>query len=427
MRGWTKGWLGLGLALGVALLAACGGGADRTKAQVRLVNASGGYSALDLTVDDTKRFSSVGYGETADYVEIDPSHTDSVISRPDSATALVTFTPSVSKDNHYSILAYGGEGTLQAIVLDDNTGTPDSGKTLVRVVNAAPDAGNLDVYLTGSSDSLTDAVAFQSAAALGTVGSYVLVNSATWRLRVTGAGSKTDLRLDAPALDLPSEGVATLVITPGRGGVLVNALLLVDRGAIARADNPQARLRVVAGAGSGGAVTASVGGSVVMNAVGSPALQSYSLVSAGAPAVAVSVDGTAASLNAATLAAGGDYTLLVYGPPAAPVAAVIEDDNRLPVDSTTANLRLVHGVADLTTPLALSVDLLLVADGVAPGTASPYSAVSPSTTAELRVTTPGVPTPIRDLTDRTLVAGAVYSVFVVGAASGGDAILAKDR
>ena len=52
------------LALATALLVACGGGADRTKAQVRVVNASSGYTGLDLRVDNELRQGAVGYGNT---------------------------------------------------------------------------------------------------------------------------------------------------------------------------------------------------------------------------------------------------------------------------------------------------------------------------------------------------------------------------
>ena len=50
----TPRWTAL-LACAALLLAGCGGGADRTKAQVRLVNASSGYPALDLVVADQLR------------------------------------------------------------------------------------------------------------------------------------------------------------------------------------------------------------------------------------------------------------------------------------------------------------------------------------------------------------------------------------
>jgi len=411
----------------VAALGACGGGTDTSKARIRLVNASSGYSALDMSTDDTRRFSSVAYGQTDAYVEVDPDNMDSVISRPDSATPLVSLTPTVAKNKDYTVLAYGVEGGLSALVLDDNTATPDSGKSLLRVINAAPDAGAVDVYVTASGDSLADAVALQTAAAVGTLGSYVSVNSGSWRLRVTAAGSKTDVRLDVSGLNLDSEQVQTLVVTPGRGGVLVNALLLVDRGAVTRADSTQARVRVAAGVSDGGSVVAAVGGSTLMNGTAAPAVGAYALVTAGRPALDVAVNGAGVTAPATTLAAGGDYTLLVYGPAGAPQVAVIEDDNRLASDASMAKVRLVHGVANLNTALALTADFFPVADGVLPGTASAYARLAATTTAALAVTTPGASSPIFSATDQVFSAGRNYTLFMVGAAGAPVGILRADR
>ena len=135
----------------------------------------------------------------------------------------------------------------------------------------------------------------------------------SWRLRVTAAGSKTDLRLDLPALVLDSKQVATLVLTPARGGVLMNTLLLTQRAGIARQDTALARVRVAAGVADSGAVSATVGGQVLMASVGSPAVGLYALLPAGTQPVALAVNGTPLAAAAVTLAAGADYTLLVRG------------------------------------------------------------------------------------------------------------------
>jgi hypothetical protein len=186
-----------------ALLAACGGSDDndRTKAKLRLVNASA-YTALDLRVEDELRQGGVAYGETAGYVEVDPGEADSKITRSGSATALLAFTPGVERKKHYTVLTYGAEGALQQMLVDDNVGEPDSGRTLLRVVNAAPDAGKLDIYLTGTDEPLASAVPVQAGAEYGVANGLLTLDSASWRLRVTAAGSKTDLRLDLPALVL---------------------------------------------------------------------------------------------------------------------------------------------------------------------------------------------------------------------------------
>lgn len=420
----SKWWWALGLA---ALLAGCGGGDDPTKARVRFVNASSGYTSLDLYIDDERRFGAVGYAGNDTYVEVDPDQTDSELRRVGSSTALVSTTPSLQKDRNYTLLAYGGDGALKTLLIDESGSKPDSGKSRLRVLNAAPDAGTLDIYVTGSDELLSDSVPLQSTAAVGTLNGYLTFSSGNRRLRITAAGNKTDLRVDLPSVSFGSEQIRTLVITPGSGGMLVNVLLLTEGGGISRLDAPQARVRAVGGVSSGGTVVASIGGVSLLNGVGAPVISNYALVTAGSATPVVSVNGVAVTTAATTLNAGADYTLLIWGPASAPQVAWISDDNRLPSDTSKAKVRLVHGVADQSALLALKVDTVPLVDSVAQATASSYVLQAASTTADITVTAVGVATPLVDQTDRVFAASGNYTVFVLGATGAVTGQLTKDR
>lgn len=423
-------WAAWMAAVAAALvLAGCGGGADRSKANVRFVNASSGYAALDVLVNDARKFASVAYGQGEAYIELDPDADEigTDVTRPGSTTPIVSLTPAVSKRDHYTLLAWGAEGALKVAQLDDNADEPDSGKALLRVFNAAADAGTLDVYLTADTDPLADAVALQPGAAVGSATTFATLNAGTWRLRVTGAGAKSDLRLDLSGLALTSRQIVTLVFTPGSGGVLVNALVLVQEGAVTAKANTQARVRVAAGVPDSGAVTALVAGQTLMNGVGAPAIGAYALVPAGDQLVSVSISGTALASSTVTLPAGSDHTLLVHNPAGTPVASWIADDNRLPATSGKAKLRLVHGMAGNTGAMSLTADALPVAGSVAAGTASAYTEVAPGTTIELSATAVGLASPVYSAVDRTLASGGVYTVFVLGGPSPATGLLRQDR
>ena len=87
------------LATAALLLAACGGGDnDRTKAKVRLVNASAAYAALDLRVEDELRQGNVAYGASDSYVDVDPGEAESKITRSGAVTALLSFTPALERN-----------------------------------------------------------------------------------------------------------------------------------------------------------------------------------------------------------------------------------------------------------------------------------------------------------------------------------------
>lgn len=425
------------LALTACLLAACGGGTDRTKAQVRMVNASSGYTQLDLRVDDQLRQGAVAYGAAAAYVEVDPGKAASTVSSAGSATPLLSFTPSVSEKKHYTLLAFGAAGALRQQTLDDNAGAPDTGRALLRVFNAASDAGSLDIYLTGASDSLDTAVAIQTGAAFGALGAWITVNSANWRLRVTAAGSKTDVRLDVPVLSLPSKQLATLVLTPGAGGVLVNALVLLQQGAITQQDSQQARVRLAAVLADSGVVGARVGPTSLISTPGtgdvsaSPSLDNYVLVPIGVSVVTVTVNGAVLTPPAKTLEAGRDYTFMVHGLLSAPQASWIDDDNRLPSDSGRAKLRLINALADTAAPLAMTLDGRPVAGAVGVGLASGYTLVSPvaagGTNGLLSITAAGVTTPVYTSPSQALTAAGSYSVLLTGRQASPSAIVRQDR
>ena len=428
---WTRALAALTACL---LIAACGGGVDRTKAQVRLVNASGvssGYPQLDLRIENTLRQGSVGYGATSGYVEVEPDEADTTITNAGSATPLLSFTPAVSEKRYYTVLAYGAGGALQQQTLDDNAGEPAADRALLRVFNAAGDAGALDVYLTGPNESLDTAVARQANAAYGTLGGWITVNSATWRLRVTAAGSKTDVRLDVPALSLPSRHIATLVLTPTGSGALVNALVLAQRGAITREDTTSARVRLAAMVADSGTVGAQVGAVTLSPGDGSPALGDYVLVPAGAPSLALTLNGQPLPAASPTLDSGRDYTLMVHGLLTAPRVTWLSDDNRRPTDSSRTKLRLVNALADGTVPLAMSLDARSVASNVAVGMASAHASVAPttgsSTDGKIAVTATGLPAPVFTANDQLLAADATYSVFLTGRQASATGIVRRDR
>ncbi len=447
MRRLPLGWALLLLAAVVLpLLHACGGAAntDRNQAQIRLVNATNettGYPQLALRLDDQQRQGQVAYGENAVYAEVDDGSPTLTITTQASSTALLTTTPALAKGRYYTSLALGTAGALRQLLLDDNQAEPEANRSLLRVVNASPDSGALDIYLTGAAEELSSAVPVHSGAAYGTVGSWVTVGATGWRLRVTAANSKTDVRLDVPNLTLGSRQIGTLVLTPGRGGVLTNALYLTQRGSITRLDNTQARVRVVSGLDDAGPVTVNVlgGTAPLLNSAPSPAVSLYSLISAVNPVVTATQGAGAVPVSGPAVTAGADMTLLLRGSAntaaqqagASPPSGVwLVDENRAPRDATQARVRLVNVLAEATERVALSADFQPLAGNVGAAAASPYAETAAGATVVLRVTREGSSTPLFTSGELNLVAGGTYSVFIVGSVNaplGAVGIVRRDR
>lgn len=121
---------------------------------------------------------------------------------------------------------------------------------------------------------------------------------------------------------------------------------------------------------------------------------------------------------------GADYTVLAIGPTATVTGLVLRDDNAVPA-AGQVRLRLVNA-----SPSAPSVDVYVTAPAASiaaiPPTfgslafqaASGYFAL-PAASYQVRFTTAGTKTVVRDLTIATLAAGAVRTVVLLDAAASG--------
>ena len=423
-------WSGLAtMALSVSLLAACGGGSSGSKtAQLRLLNASVGYPSLDLSVNSTVQNAAVAYGAAGSYANVTTDAITTAITVAGSSNTLSSSSRSLTKDTHYTLVGYGWQGALKTALVQEDVAAADANKAKLMVLNLAVDAGSVDVYLTGNTDALADASAVTSNVPGGAGSAYTVVGSGTYRLRVTGANDKDDLRLDVTGVALDSTKVAVLALTSGPGGVLVNGVLLPQQAASSTLANTLARVRVVAAVSGNGTVTANVNGTALASGVTSPYVPlKYSQIAAGTnQTVVVGVNGVAVAVPNQTLAAGSDYTLLVSGNSASPSVNLVSDDNRLPTLSTNAKIRIINGLSGVATPLNLAVDFSPVAVNVVQGSASSFISIAANASAQLDVTSPLPAFTAIKQTAVSLTAKNLYTVFLFGDVSPA-MVLRKER
>lgn len=416
---------GLMMMTGLTLLAACGGsgGSDsnnKGKAQLRLVNASSAYTGLDLKIGDTAIATGVAYGGASAYaaVEADTSLTMLVQS---GGTTLTSRSGTLTKDRNYALVSYGWAGNMKVEAIDESQDAPADNYSKLQIVNVA-ETGKLDVYLTQNVDDLGNATPTFASTESGNV--VTAIASGSYRVRVTAAGSKTDLRLNIPTITLSSKQIATLVITPTQGGVLVSSLLMTQQGATSAQGAGNARARVVSTVADNATVTATLGGTTML--ANNSKIGDYQIITAGQPVLNATVAGVAIPARTTTLAAGSDYTLLIWGPANAPQVEVLADDNRLPAAST-AKFRVINGLANQNGGLTLTLDYSAIASNVAAGKSSTIASVTAPTTSQLSVFTPDQVQPIYNVPTLAVQNQGVYTVFMMGSAAKPEGILRKDR
>ena len=390
------------LAMGGAvplMLAGCGGNGSGS-APVRLVNASVGYPLLGFMDESTQATTAdVPYGSTSPYENVQAGAVGLTLTVA-GASATSAQVRTISKDQRYSLVAYGFENELKQVLITESTVTPDTGKANVNVLNTSVDIGAVDVYLSATKDLSVSTLIASSITGVSQ-SAFAGILAGSYFITVVGANSIakgiSDVRFQTPAaITLTALQVLTVILTPGASGVLANAILLTQgtTGTAVSYLNSTARLRAVTavsgmscsvvGANSSGAVT-------VLASNTTPQYSNYFVVTTGT-APTVTVNGAAITVlqdttntttgvtttATAVLAAGGDYTLMVYLDGSnAPTAKVIEDNNTAPVTSAGVKFRLINLAANNQgLQLSMSVNSISIASNISYASASAYTEIS---------------------------------------------------
>ncbi len=424
-------WLTRAAVCAAFALTACGGGGGGSSgnASVRLVNATLTHPSITLLANGAAAVGATPIDSVSAYVGVASGSPTLQVNDATSGSALATLSPSVGKDAHYVVIAYESGGALRTTVIAEDTAVPAAGTASLRVFDAATDAGAIDVYVTDPATNIatltSPSFTFTSSTALQ-ASSFLSIAPGTYRVRVTGGGNPSDLRLDIPSVVLTSQEVGAVIVTPTPGGTLVNGAVLAQQGGYTAGRNTNARVRLAAAVSSGATVTASAGSAPIGTGVVAPSVGGYVLVPARS-ALNISVNGASVGAPAAALTAGSDSTLLVYGAAASPTASLLGDDNHLPSIASNLKLRLVNGLTGAAQPLTLDAAFAVIASNVAPGTASPYAVVAASTALRVDVFSPSSLTPIYSEPSLSVPGNAVYTLFMLGDAAMPIPLLRRDR
>ncbi|MFL6664930.1 MAG: DUF4397 domain-containing protein [Rhizobacter sp.] len=421
-------WKGGAALLCALAMAGCGGSGSggSSAGTLRFVNATQDYGAVDLYLNDVEQLAGVGESSASSYLSFDVATYTAKLKHAGSTVTSATQSVNMAADGVYTLVAFNVGTTLSTAIFTDDKAAPTSGYAAMRFYNTGVAAGPVDVYVIDPAADISAAAptATLSAPAMG---SYAEIPAGTYRIRVTGAGDKTDVRLDVPSVALADQQIATMMLTTASGGVLLNGMLVNQAGAVVPYRNANARLRVVAAVTANGGVSAATSDGSLGVTLQSPTVGGYASVPAALTGLLVKVNGTAVDTSTLVVTAGSDNTLLVYGDAAAPQWRLLVDDNVPASVSTNAKLRLVHLLSGLGSTASLSADYVSVADDVAYGSASTSGPVGGASGMRLEVTSPVRASPLYLATDVTLAAQKVYSLFLVGDAAAPVAVLRKDR
>jgi hypothetical protein len=218
-------WRGLGALLLIGSLLTIAGHSTPARAQeetetdatLRVVHASPGAPNLDVLVDGQAIVQDLVFGAATEYFPLaEGDHQVQIVPTGQGAdAALVDTDLNVDSGDAYVFVAMNRLNEIEGKVFDVNLDSVDAGKARVRVIHASPDAGEIDVAVTGG-DELFGGVNFTDAT------DYNDLDAGSYNLDVKGDGDR--VLLTAQNLEIADGNAYDLLLI---GQVADNSLALL--------------------------------------------------------------------------------------------------------------------------------------------------------------------------------------------------------
>lgn len=209
------GVLVLLLAAGAAACGETTGPDLQLDATVRVLHAAPETPGLEVVLENESR-TLLEYAEVSDQIQIESGERRLQLLVAGETEALIDLDTLFESGTQNTVLAAGRAGEIHPIVLIDDPAPADSGETRVRVVHAAPTAGDVDIYITEPGADLSGEAPRLTSVAFGEASEYMVLESRTYQVRVAAAGT-AELLIDLPLLVLSSTRALTLVMMDTEG------------------------------------------------------------------------------------------------------------------------------------------------------------------------------------------------------------------
>jgi hypothetical protein len=181
------------------------------------MNASPNESGLDLLVDGKAVATAVSYGSISDYMTVDSGSRHVQVEASGTTNFLIDENVSVASGGETSVLATNVASSISGLVLIDDATAPATGNVSLRVVNASPTLGSVDVYVvTPGADLVASTPVVRNLAFNGTT-DYQTLTAGSYEVVMTAPGTPTPI-LDTGALNLTAGQNRTVVSLDGVSG-----------------------------------------------------------------------------------------------------------------------------------------------------------------------------------------------------------------
>jgi Domain of unknown function (DUF4397) len=411
-----------------------GVGATPIQTRIRVVNLVPNAGAMMLTLDNTPVVTGLAFQQLSGYLNVDSGTHEFKVSVDGGVTNIIDVSNTITDRTDNTFIVNGPvEAAQSLLLLDTQLLLPDAGTFQIRMINLAPGAPLVDVYLTAPGVDLAATGPTVSGVTYGSTGAFIPVNTASYELRVTPTGLKQVI-FDTGAVSFGDRTFSEAIIY-GRGSTrLVDvAVLNIDPQGTGQAyQNLLAEFKLLNASSVGSPLNVFVDGNPALANVPFAGVSSYQITSAGAHDITVEATATPGAnvLSIPTTLASASDTSIVVSGPAGALQALVLSDNNLPAAAGHARIRFINASPDLAA-FDVYVDFVRQFANVASNSASPYTEIQAdatgTTTHEFDFNLAGTTSPVLRLPGVVVTSGRTYSVYVVGPGTALQGVVVADN
>jgi len=414
------------------VLAACSHSGGGGSTNMRIVNVIPDAPAISVSVGGNTAVSNLPFQGLTNYIGVSSGSQEIKVTANGGASNAIDQTLNLPSSQITYIVFNPVASATALLVVDSNLTAPTTGTFGFRVINVAAGIGLVDVYLTPPGTDLNATSPTVSAASFGGVSALQNPNPGSLELRVTPAGTKQVIYDTAPQNFTAGNFYQAVVYTVGSGQLVNVAMLNIDDTGTGQVNqNLLANFKVLNGSQVPSPLNVLVDGNLTLSNLPFGAVSSYVTIPAGNHTFGVQATATpGADLIdvVATLSPATDTSIPLNGASGALTATVLADNN-LPPPVGRAKIRFMNNSPNQG-PLDVYINFSKQVSGLATNTASTYieetADASLGTPFEFDFNIAGTTTPVLKLPNTTLIAGHIYTLYVIGVAPALQGLLVKD-
>jgi hypothetical protein len=167
----------------------CGGGGLADKTNFRVMNATPDQTTITAQLDGTSFASGITYGTSSTYSATNSGSRHLQVQGSSTAVFLDQTINLAGGTSNTAIIANSSATSNAILLTDDNTASTTTGNMKLRIVNASPGMGTVDVYVLPSGTPITNATPAISSLGFESSSKYLDLPAGSYSIVFTAVGS----------------------------------------------------------------------------------------------------------------------------------------------------------------------------------------------------------------------------------------------